>query len=318
MIIASLSPYTHHIDDVIQHPLVDALRLNTSIPVKNSKTDLLMSLKEKCASKRLWLDLKTRQLRIVNISYYPQTRITLNHSITSKIPFDIYYRDISTRVIDIENDNILILASQPEVMPEVGESLNILDTSLKVDCYLTENDLEYIEAAKKCGIHNYMLSFVEDENDLRELINYDSKASIIAKIESQKGLAFVKKAFPINYQRVRLMAARNDLFVHLGVKKIEIITALRIIIKKDPQAIVASQILPSIEKEEGVSMSDLSDLLLLKILGYKHFLLNDSMCSRSEVFNNAMEVWNEFMQQVKKHEDALRRKNSYKSSNKSE
>ena len=114
------------------------------------------------------------------------------------------------------------------------------------------------------------------------------------------------------------MAARNDLFVHMGAKKIEIITALRIIIKKDPKAIVASQILPSLEDEESeVAMSDLSDLLLLKILGYKHFLLNDSLCNRKEAFDNVMELWYEFMDQVKKHEEALRRKNAYKSAHKS-
>ena len=114
------------------------------------------------------------------------------------------------------------------------------------------------------------------------------------------------------------MAARNDLFIQMGAKKIEIITALRIIIKKDPQAIVASQILPSLEKEEGVKMSDLSDLLLLKILGYKHFLLNDSLCIRSDVFEHAMFVWYEFLDQIKKHEEALRRKSIYKSASKSE
>jgi hypothetical protein len=209
------------------------------------------------------------------------------------------------------------LATKPEKMPEVGDSLNILDPSLKIDGYITDQDYEYVEAAKQCNLHSYMLSFVERENDLRDLISLDPQANIIAKIESQKGLSFVKKEFPTNYQKVRLMAARNDLFVHMGVKKIEIITALRIIIKKDPQAIVASQILPSIEKEEEVTMSDLSDLLLLKILGYRHFLLNDSMCHKKEVFDEVMHVWGEFMEQVRKHEEALRRKNSYKSVSKS-
>lgn len=318
MIIGSISPYTFHIDEVVQHPLIDALRFNTAIPVKEPKSDVITLLKNKCGKKRLWLDLKTRQLRILNISYYPYTRITLNHSITSRIPFKIYYRDTSAQVVDIEKGNTLILAKQPDVMPETGESLNILNPTLKIDRYITENDIEYIEAAKKCDLHTYMLSYVEEENDIRELINFDPRSIIIAKIESQKGLAFVKKTFPVNYQRIRLLAARNDLFIQMGVKKIEIITALRIIIKKDPKAIVASHILPSLEKEEGVKMSDLSDLLLLKILGYKHFLLNDSLCIKYEVFSQVIQLWYEFMDQVKKHEEALRRKSSYKSAHKSD
>jgi hypothetical protein len=318
MIIGSISPYAYHIDDVIQHPLIDALRFNTAIPVKEPKAEVIALLKKKCGKKRLWLDLKTRQLRILDITYFPYTKITLNHSITSRIPFKIYYRDTSAQVVDIEKENTLILAKQPEVMPETGESLNILDPTLKIDQYITDNDIEYIEAAKKCGLHTFMLSYVEEENDLRELISFEPRAIIIAKIESQKGLSFVKKTFPVNFQRIRLLAARNDLFIQMGVKKIEIITALRIIIKKDPQAIVASHILPSLEKEEGVKISDLSDLLLLKILGYKHFLLNDSLCMRNEIFSQVMVLWYEFMDQVKKHEEALRRKSSYKSTHKTD
>jgi len=318
MIIASLSPYAHHIDDIIKHPLVDSLRFNTSLPVKESKAEVVKFLKKKCRKKELWLDLKTRQLRITNITYFPYTKITLNHSIKVKIPFKIYFGETNAQAVDIENNNVIVLAKQPDVIPEIGESINILDPSLVVDHYLTPNDLQYIEAAKKNDLHTFLLSFVEQENDLQEMVSHDPQAMIIAKIESQKGLSFVKKNFPIHYQKIRLMAARNDLFVHMGAKKIEIITALRIIIKKDPQSIVASRILPSLEKQEDVKLSELSDLLLLKILGYKHFLLNDSLCIRKEVFDQVMNLWYEFMEQVKKHEDALRRKSSYKSVKKEE
>ena len=43
-------------------------------------------------------------------------------------------------------------------------------TNLQIKGFLTPEDKEYIEAAKRLGIHDYMLSFVEEEGDMQEVL----------------------------------------------------------------------------------------------------------------------------------------------------
>jgi hypothetical protein len=305
MIIASLTPGMPHIKTIIKHTDIDQLRFNTFLPISVRKEKLIRSLKKMCGKKTLWIDLKTRQLRVVNADMYPYPRLKINRTISVELPTKVFFKDSQANVINIEGNDTLILSNRPHVLIESGEQINITDPSLQVNGYLTENDREYISAAKKYDIHSYMLSFVEHEDDIRELIEEDPQATIIAKIESRRGLDFVKKSFPVTFQRIHLMAARNDLFIHMEGNKTEILTALRIIIKKDPDAIAASGIFYSLEKEHHVSMTDLSDLLLLKILGYKNFLLSEKLCNRKEAFKQAMKLWRAFLAQVKKHEESL-------------
>ncbi|MBN1698069.1 MAG: hypothetical protein JW881_11195 [Spirochaetales bacterium] len=302
MVIASLTPDIRHIKIIAKHPQIDQFRFNTFLPVKENKEKFIRALKKICGKKRLWIDLKTRQLRAVDVDMKINPKVRLSHSISVELPVKIYYGDSEALAVNIERDNTLVLERIPNVAIEPGDLINIAAPSLSIKGYLTDNDREYIDAARKHDIHSYMLSFVQNEDDIRELISEDPNAIIIAKIESKQGLDFVKKSFPVTFQRIHLMAARNDLFIQMEGNKTEILTALRIIIKKDPEAIAASGIFSSLEMKHHISMNDLSDLLLLKILGYRNYLLGEKLCGRKESFQRAMQLWEDFTAQIKKHD----------------
>lgn len=84
------------------------------------------------------------------------------------------------------------------------------------------------------------------------------------------------------------MAARDDLHITIGENKAKMLKALELIISKDADAIVASHLLTSVAKRT-VSMTDMSDLRLLHNMGYKHFMLSDTVSHR--YFEEAMKAW---------------------------
>lgn len=300
MIIASIAAHLEHLKKIIKHPLIDELRFNTIVPVLEEKSNLLKNLKKKCGNKLLWIDLITRQLFINKVTQKRYISVKINKKISIKVPFKLFYRQTVVQVIDIIDGDTLIFSQTPFELPEPGEIIKIIDNSLVVEDFFSQNDIEYINSAKKCGIHNYMLSFVESEEDIRKLLDIDPWAIIIAKIESQKGLAFVKKNFPPEYTNIRLLATQDHLLVQSGDNKTRTITALKIIVKKDPEAIVSSQILSALEKAKEISVTDFSDLMLLKVLGYHNFLLNDNQCFNKNIFEQVMLALKEYVIQFKK------------------
>jgi len=171
-----------------------------------------------------------------------------------------------------------------------GEPVNILDPSLRIEGTLTDGDREYVEAARRLGLHDFMLSFVEGREDVEELLRLDPEANVIAKIESRKGLDFVRGDYPALREKVVLMAARDDLFVNLGPAKEEMLEALELLVAADPDAIAASRLLCSLEESGQVAAEDLSDLWLLLKLGYRNFMLSDGLCFREEAFRAAAGV----------------------------
>ncbi|MET1072967.1 MAG: hypothetical protein ABWY11_10020, partial [Umezawaea sp.] len=68
------------------------------------------------------------------------------------------------------------------------------------------------------------------------------------------------------------------------------IPALEAIIHRDPNAIVASRILESLETSDLVAAQDVADLELMARLGYKTIMLGDTLCFRAEAFHAAMSV----------------------------
>lgn len=310
-IMATLAPYVDHRAEVIGHPLVSELRLNTVMPIAETKQELLTRLKNECRGKKLWLDLKTRQLRITKFAYLPYAYVELSHKIKVNLPATIYFKDCTAKIVEIFNGNKLILAERPLRTVGEGEPVNILDPSLEIEKFLTFGDLEYVEAAKKLGLHNYLLSFVEKRQDIVDLLWVDPQATIIAKIESKRGLDFVQTGYKsliesqrglylpqIGYKsykkRVQLMAARDDLYINMGEQKTEVLRALATIVKANPQAYCASRLLTSLEEADTVALQDLSDLQLMLLLGFSNFLLSDMLCFRHTAFTKTMAVLSEF------------------------
>lgn len=279
--IVTLPPYAPYAKEVLQHPLVSGIRLNTVMPVKESLDELLTRLGDVAGNegKQLWIDLKGRQLRIKSYGVPPFTEIELTHNIEVQTPCSVYFSDRQTKATLLGvNKNKLIMQEGPRRVVGPGESVTIPHPSLKIEGNLTETDKAYIEAAKRTGIHNYMLSFVESKEDISQLRALDKEARIIAKIESQRGAKYVKNEYS---QEARLMAARGDLYLEIHWPH-EIPRIMQSIIEKDKNAIAASRILDSLAQSPEPSCADIGDADNLLRMGYRTLMLGDEVCLRRE------------------------------------
>lgn len=294
-LIATLPLYPKYRTDVAAHPLVTALRFNTITPLDTSIQMTVDGLLGVAHSKPLWLDLKTRQLRITQFAYLPESYVTINHKIRVDTPCIVYFRDcISTLESVLDGDRLLL--TRPERVVGQGESINILDDSLEVDGFLTEQDCEYVAAFARRDQHRYMLSFVQSRGDCETLWDLDPQAEIIAKIEDRRGLRFVAEEYPFMPRKPRLMLAADDLYIHMGRDKTAMLSALRRIIAADPAAIAASRLFTSLHDPEhdrlnDVSLGDLAYLWLLESLGYRTLMLSDEICRLRNVFAAVMKIY---------------------------
>lgn len=299
MLIATLPPLHPRMNEIVDSPAVNALRFNTGVRTPWKAKETIERLLGACGDKPLFLDLKARQLRIVKWADPAYEEIELNHQISLDVPATIHFRDHTATIVAV-NGNKIFLNDKPEVALGAGQSVNILDPSLKIHGYFTRRDEEYIEAAQKLGCPRFMLSFVEELGDIVALLKRAPKAKIVAKIESLKGLAFVRGDYKRVAQRVSLMAARDDLYAHLGDRKVDIFKAEQDILSADPDAIAASRILTSLERSREVALGDLKDLHALFSMGYRHFMLSDTLCSHAYALREAFAVWEQFVEQWEK------------------
>ena len=297
-LIATFPLYPKYRVDIASHPLVSALRFNTVTPRDASVQNTVDGLLGACRSKPLWLDLKARQLRITQFAYLPESYVTINHKISVSTPCPIYFKDCVSRIEAVVDGDQLLL-TRPERIVGMGEAINILDESLRVEGFFTEQDLEYIDAFSRRDEHRYMLSFVQSSHDCDALWQMDPQAEIIAKIEDRRGLRFVANEYPRMPRKPRLMLAADDLYINLGADKTGMLAALRQVIAADPQAIAASRILTSLHDPQDdrlreVSLGDLAYLLLLESLGYTTLMLSDEICRLRAVFAGVMEVYERY------------------------
>ncbi len=298
-LIATLPLYPKFRYDVAHHPLVDGLRFNTVTPLDDTVPRVVDQLIQLAGDKPLWLDLKTRQLRIARFAYLPTSYVTLNHRISVHLPCEVYFRDCTSRIESLVDGNQLII-TRPERIVGEGEPINILDDSLQVEGFLTEQDCQYIEAFRQRDRHHYMLSFVQHKTDCEMVWARDPDAQLVAKIEDVRGLKFVAEEYPAMHPKPRLMAATDDLYLNLGRNKTRIFQALQQILAADPAAIAAPRILTSIyDPKDGcineVSLGDLAYLRLLEETGYKTIMLSDEICRLREVFARVMEVYEQYV-----------------------
>jgi len=278
--IVTIPPYVSFIDEVLKHPAVEGVRLNTVMPVKDSLEDVLKRLDEKAKKfgKDLWVDLKCRQLRVKNYGVPPFTEIELSHNLEVNTPTKAYFSDGKETATVLEVDgNRLIMQEGPKRVVGPGESVNIPDRSLKIEGYFTDTDKRYIEAGKKAGADHYMLSFVEGKEDIDAFKELYPEASVVAKIESEKGMNYAVK----EREDTRLMAARGDLFVELRMPH-HIIEAVETIVEKDPEAIAASRIFSSLAYSLEPSCEDIGDVDNLLRMGYKTLMLGDDICMKRD------------------------------------
>ena len=289
-LIATLPPYVRHRHAIVAHPAVTALRFNTIMPVAEPPREVLAGLRELCAGKPLYVDLKGRQLRITRFGYLPYALVELSRPIAVDLPATIRFKDGDAEIVRIVDGTRLILGERPPRVVGAGEPVTILDPSLRIDGYLTDDDRAYALAARALGLHDYLLSFVESTADLDELRALDPEARIVAKIESVRGVELVRAGGTAG---VRLMAARDDLYLQHGDDHTAVLDALAAIIAADPTAIVASRLLTSLEDRDQPALADLSDLVLMHRLGYRGFMLSDGLCFSQRAFTRAVAIFAE-------------------------
>lgn len=303
MVIATISdsfPY-ELIDEILQHPLVDAVRFNTGAPSPNTAYETLSQLKASTL-KPIWIDLKCRQLRVIQWCAPYYSEIELNHEIEVELPAQIYFRGQGWLDIRAVKKNKIYLIHPPEEAIGKGQSVNISAKFLQIKGYFTEKDIEYIKAAELLDINYFMLSFYEEEEDLvmfKSQLKHPENAYIGLKIESLKGIEAIQElkelmdasnAF-LHEQKLTLVVARDDLLVNLRDEPTKIISVLEQCIKFDKYAIAASQFFSGL-KHKGICASDISDIHLIHSMGYGNFLLSDEICLRH--FSKAMSIWQQY------------------------
>ncbi|MFA5026738.1 MAG: pyruvate kinase [Candidatus Methylomirabilota bacterium] len=306
-IIITIPPFAKF-GEVSESPLVEGVRFNTTLPLDESPEEVLSTIKKEANGKDVWIDLKCRQLRItshvVEIAREQEIHcIDLNHKIKVNLPADVMADNGNYRakISSIINGNRLIIPSSNEkgegfplansgkVGMRPGMSITILDPSLEIQGYLTEKDKGYVEAAKNIGLHNYMLSFVEKEQDIEDMLALDDKAKIVAKIESKKGLEFVANSYPKYAKKISLMAARGDMYLELDRPE-DMASACSAIIKQDKNAMIASRMLESLMKGGNPDNQDIFDIYCGMLMGYRRFMLGDDVCRCKESSRNAIEI----------------------------
>ncbi len=286
------------LERIISHPAVDGVRYNTGICSAYSPRETLERILKLTVrhNKKFWIDLKGRQLRIVQWAVPNYGKIILNHDIEVECPAKVFFRGNEYSELKVVRGREIYVDPPPRYAVGAGQAINVHGKNLRIKEYLTDDDKKYIEAGKALGIDDYMLSFVEEKSDLEEVGNLNSEAKMVLKIESPRGLDFMSHAdfkLPLGGA---LMAARDDLMINIGDNKALMIAALYAIIEKDPNAIVASRIFSGIESDGNVSMGDLSDLKLMQMIGYKNFMLSDGICDRH--FDRAIKAWKDFQEVV--------------------
>jgi pyruvate kinase len=284
-VIVTAPPYADFLAEVAEHPVVSGLRLNTVMPLRGGPAEGLVRLRK--FEQPLWVDLKGRQLRVVEAAIPPYTEVLLSHAIEVETPVEAYFSDGRERVrVAAVDGRRLILAEGPRRLIGPGESVNIVDPSLKILGTLTETDRAYLAAMKTGGQNKVMLSYVETLEDIQEVQELLPDAEVLIKIETQKGLDFAKAH---KSTLGNLVAARGDLFVEVS-RPHHILNAMQTIITADPQAIAASRIFDSLAQHPVPNSADISDIGFLLTLGYRTFMLGDAVCFQRETVIEALNL----------------------------
>ena len=276
---------------MFKNSYVSEVRFNTGVHTPYSIEDTLQLLKllSEKYNKKLWIDIKGRQLRVVKWADPLYECIEINHKIEVSYPAHVYFRNgdkVNLEIINKEG-NKLYVDPLPMQAVGAGQSVNIISKDIQIDGYLTEKDKEYLIACKKLNINNIMASFVETYDDLAQISDILPNAQIVSKVESLKGIEFIS-----NNDIQNLMAARDDLYIQSG-QNYSMLNHLKTIIERNKKAICASRIFTSLEKSPIVDLADYADLELMYNMGYRKFMLCDNICNYH--FLDAIKAWEGFI-----------------------
>lgn len=278
------------VQKVFSNPHISEVRFNTGVQTAYSISETLDILKNLSIkyNKKLWIDIKGRQLRVTKWADPLYSCIEISHRVQVLYPAQIYFRNGDrVNITHIKDGNKLFVDPLPRQALGAGQSVNILAKDIEIDGYLTEKDKQYLRVCKKMDLNYIMASFVETFEDLAQILQILPNAQIVSKIESLKGMSFITQ-----YNVPNLMAARDDLYLQSG-QNYSMLNHLKTIISRDSGAICASKIFLSLEKRETVDIADFADLKLMYDMGYRKFMLCDNICNYS--FEKAIQAWEEFI-----------------------
>lgn len=302
MLIATLPPTYHAAlsEDIASHPLVDVLRYNIGMDSPYSPRETLLLVKELCDrfGKKLWLDLKGRQLHVTEWVTPGYSEIKLDHEVEIEGSARIHFRGSGWTEVKYASGNTVYVDPLPPQALGKGQSVNIVgeNVTIKDKGYLTDIDREYAAAATELGVDGVLLSFVEQMPDIEELSGTAGWDRVILKFESAKGLKFAEE-FYTTYStllpdcNIFPMLARDDLLNELG-SPVAVIEAAYKLIQLHPEAIAASRLWSGLEQTGEATVADFADWHLLRQQGYKHFMLSDGLCLKH--FSDAIAAIEEY------------------------
>ncbi|MDO4543173.1 MAG: pyruvate kinase [Clostridia bacterium] len=279
------------IQAMLECDLICGVRLNTGAFNPFDETDTVGWLAEQCRiyNKRFWVDLKCRQLRVTRWAAPEYQCIEVNHTLSVDLPAQLSLRgEAPLDIVNISGNRITV-NPLPKYAVGEGQSVNVIGNNLQIHGYLIEKDIRYLQACRALDVCDIMASYAELPQDVDEILSYLPNASITCKIESIKGVdaiyGFVDKG-------CNLMAARDDLYIESGFSP-ALLAMTKRIVEADPDAICASRIFQSLERNERVSLCDFSDLELMCAYGYRRFMLSDRISINH--LEAACRAWRSFL-----------------------
>lgn len=291
---------------MLAHPLVHGARYNTGGDSPFSPEQIMRKLHtlQSATLKPIYIDVDGRQLRVAEWRFTNTRCVVLNRDIALSLPASVHFRGFGWYEVVATNPlERKLFFALPQNSPGTfcvgaSQTAHIVGPDVRV-CggYLSERDKEFIRCAAKFGFSKFMLSFFEEMSDIDEFREcffaacggYQSlDPELVLKIESQKGVAAIATVKNLVTNTVRLLAARDDLYLSFVRNRQDFLGAVKLVVAKDPRAIVASRIMAGVEAGEGLRVGDLADVTLLKQFGYQQFMWSDELAQK---FFSAIQQW---------------------------
>lgn len=313
-LMATLFPSNPHFARFANDARFSGLRLNHPLASLSEIEECLARIANLPATVPLWYDVKGRQLRVMeSIRHNDHLELLLNHAIDVATPTFVGFkagRDRGVLANVADNGRRLIVTLErsdsgdvigPKYIVHPGESLHIKDPSLTIrEPLFTELEIQKIERLRRGGFTRWFLSYAESQRDIDrfvELVGRD--AEVMIKIESKKGLDFVRSGRFEKRPGHRLVAARGDLHVEVAHPRL-LPRALETVINEDHEAVAGSRMLLSIIPDRQsvpdpeASAADFSELAWLYAIGYREMLLCDDICVKPELLERAANEFHDF------------------------
>ena len=294
----TLWPSFPHFPTFVHDERIASIRLNSAMMNMVELDEELAKIKKMRIDTPLYYDIKGRQLRITEVFLNDEyLDIRINHPIQVDTPTPVLFKagaDVALLHEVTDGGYRLKFLGGPKYMVKEGESLHIRDESLIVSGpQFVPVEMEKIEKVKAAGFKHWFLSYVENQRDVDEFVELvGDDATVNLKIENKAGLHYVANDFK-KKPNINLVAARGDLYVEVD-KPHEILAAVKLIIDKDPQAVVGSRILLSVITDPVPSCADFHEMAWLVDIGYKNFMLCDELCLKGDLLARAVNVFQSF------------------------